>query len=87
MKNIVNIAREHAFNAHNAVNHKYGDNLPYEYHLTYAVNIGWKFIHLIPKNDRDNVIGDVLEHDTIEDCNLTFNNLKDATNEMIAELA
>jgi hypothetical protein len=86
-KTIDVIAMEHSIQVHNAVNHKYDDSLPYEYHLTSAVNNGWKFIYLIPEQDRLNVIGGIWEHDSIEDAMQTFNNVKDATNEMIAELA
>lgn len=78
--------RIHAVKAHKAVNHLY-DGKPYSIHLNLAEEIGNRFIHHIPEKDRINVICGILHHDTIEDCNLTFNNVKDMSNEIIAELA
>ena len=87
MKDIVQIAKKHSCDAHKAVNHLY-DGLPYgESHLQMAVNIGVKFIHLIPEVDRPDVIAGIWEHDTVEDCGLTVNDVKKATNERVAELA
>lgn len=87
MKDIIQIAKDHSIKAHAAVNHFY-DGKPYgETHLQMSVNFGVMFIHLIPKKDRNNVIAGIWEHDTIEDCGLTFNDVKNATNEIVAELA
>ena len=85
-KNIVEIARIHAFEAHKAVNHLYNGE-PYEVHLMLAQTTGAHFKHLIPEEDYLNVMAGILEHDSIEDCGLTFNDIKNATNEMVAELA
>ena len=84
--NIVDIAKEHAFNAHNAVNHLYNGE-PYNVHLIMAQVAAHKFAYLIPDEDVLDVIAGVLEHDTVEDCGLTFNDVKNATNERVAELA
>lgn len=84
--NIIEITTKHAIEAHKAVNHLY-DGKPYETHLTLAVMAGLFFKHLLPHEDVDNVIAGIWEHDTIEDCNLTYNDVKNATNETVAELA
>jgi hypothetical protein len=88
MKNIIEISKKFAIDSHNSINQKY-DGKPYgETHLQFAVNVGVKFIHLIPKKDRYNVIGGIWSHDLIEDVSsLTFNDVKNATNETVAELA
>jgi (p)ppGpp synthase/HD superfamily hydrolase len=85
--NIVEIARKHAFEAHEAVNHLY-DGQPYSVHLIMASVAGLNFMHLIEsEDDRSNVAAAIYEHDTLEDTPLTFNDLKKATNEVVAELA
>jgi (p)ppGpp synthase/HD superfamily hydrolase len=81
------IARKHSIEAHRAVNHYYDGSLDYQVHLDMAVHFAKLFIHLIPEKDRKSVIAGVYEHDTIEDCGLTYNDVKKVTNEMVAELA
>lgn len=83
---IVEKAKRHAIKAHKDVNHKY-DIHDYDYHLEMAVNFGYMFIHLIPEEDREDVISAIWHHDTVEDCGLTFNDLKKVTNHRIALLA
>lgn len=83
---IVEIAKAHAINAHRIVGHKY-DVHEYDHHLEMAESFGNKFIYLIPVEDRGDVLGGIWEHDTIEDCGITFNDLKKETNNRIAELA
>lgn len=83
---IIGIARNHAIKAHEAVNHLY-DGEPYSVHLDMAAKNAVRFSYLIPKNDFYNVIAGVYEHDTLEDTNLTYNDVKTATNETVAELA
>lgn len=84
--NFLEKAKKHAIDAHKAVNHKY-DTYDYDYHLDMAANFGHKFIHLIPHKDRDDVIAAIWHHDTVEDCGLTFNDLKKITNHRVALLA
>lgn len=86
MTNIVEKAKRYAIDAHRAVQHKY-DEHEYEHHLEMADTSALKFIYLIPVEDRDNVRGGVWSHDSIEDCGLTFSDLKKETNEIVAELA
>lgn len=78
--------RAHAVQAHAAVNHLY-DGKPYSYHLDMAAEAALMFSHLIPKEDFNDVLGGVYEHDTIEDCGLTYNDLLKATNRIVAEIA
>ena len=85
--NIVDIAREHAFKAHADVNHLYNGE-SYNAHLIMAQVTAHKFAYLIPEEDINDVIAGVLEHDTLEDVPaITYNDLKKATNERVAELA
>lgn len=73
--------------AHKSINQKYG-NHDYDYHLEMAVNFGYMFIHLIPEEDREDVIAAIWSHDIIEDVSsVTFNDLKKVTNHRIALLA
>jgi (p)ppGpp synthase/HD superfamily hydrolase len=83
--NIIDKAREHAFKAHEAVNHLYNGE-PYKVHLIMAQVAAHNFAYLIPEEDIDDVVAGVLEHDTIEDCGVVYADLKKATNERVAEL-
>ena len=82
MNNIIEISKKFAIAAHN------GDNLPYDVHLSGAALVAFNFDYLIPVEDRNNVISGVWCHDTLEDVSsVTYNDLKKATNETVAELA
>lgn len=85
-KTISEIAMVHSIRAHKAVNHKY-DGHSYTFHLKSAVNVGFIFLYLIPKKDQEDVIGGIWEHDTEEDANLTYNDIKKVTNERVANIA
>jgi hypothetical protein len=74
-----------ACEAHAKVNHLYGV-LPYSYHLEMVVDTAMEFIHLIPLEDRTNVICALWLHDTIEDCNLTYNDIVKISNHKVAEI-
>lgn len=86
MEDILEKAKKHAIEAHRAVQHKY-DEHEYDHHLEMADNVALRFIYLIPEKHRNNVRGGVWQHDTIEDCGLTLNDLIKATNKIIAEIA
>lgn len=67
--------KEYAFKKHEGVNHLYGDNLPYKYHLMMtAANIN-KYSQLL--NDEANLalISAAYCHDLIEDTRTTYNDL------------
>jgi len=76
----------YAINCHTAVNQMYDDK-SYSFHLGMVVEIAERFIHLIPEKDREDVIAGCWVHDVIEDTGKTYNDVKKATNETIAEYA
>lgn len=78
--------KQYAIEKHRATNHKYNEH-HYDFHLQMVVDVAKQFIHLIPEKDRDNVLGGCWTHDIIEDARETYNDVKQATNENIADLA
>jgi len=82
------IARRFAIKKHAATNHFYDGNKPYSTHLDIVVSFALKYLHLLPQeNDlRVDVLSACWCHDVIEDCRVSYNELKNATNERIAEL-
>lgn len=83
---IAETAMNYAERCHQSTNHRY-DNHPYVVHLRMVVVVAVKFIHLIPERDRPGVLAGCWCHDVIEDCRQTYNDVKKATNEAVAELA
>ena len=83
---IVEQTKQYAISCHQETNHTYGHH-PYEFHLNMVVEAAQEFIHLIPEIDRKHVIAGCWVHDCIEDCRQTYNDIKTATNETIADLA
>jgi len=81
------IAKDYAIRRHREVNHHYNALYPYAYHLQMTADVANKFMHLIPEEDRHDVIGGCWCHDIIEDARETYNNVKSQTNETIAEYA
>ena len=79
-------AKEYAINCHNITAHQY-DGKPYDTHLQMVFDTAKKFIHLIPKDMQENVLASCWVHDVIEDCRQTYNDVKEKTNESVAELA
>jgi (p)ppGpp synthase/HD superfamily hydrolase len=79
-------AREFALKAHADVNQMYRDK-PYSFHLEQCDMLFERFKHLLPPEDVDDAHGGMWCHDTIEDTGKTFNDVKKATNETIAEYA
>lgn len=79
-------AQIYATNCHAATNHRYDGN-PYSFHLQMVVDAAQQFLHLIPEEERENVLAACWVHDCIEDCRQTYNDVKTATNEKVAELA
>ncbi len=71
--------------AHKSVNHMYGD-LPYEYHLSLVFDFAQKNIHLIPESLQRDCLVAAWAHDTIEDCRLTYNDVKKVLGEGVAEI-
>jgi len=85
--NIVEKAKQYAIECHRSTNHKYGKELPYEYHLNMVYEFGLKYIHLVPEEKRDIVLASCWVHDCIEDCRQTYNDVKGVLGEEVAEIA
>ena len=87
MTTISQRARDYAIFCHNSTNHRYDKTFAYSVHLQMVVDTAMKFIHLIPEEMREIVIAGCWVHDVIEDCRETYNDVKKATCEEVAELA
>jgi (p)ppGpp synthase/HD superfamily hydrolase len=70
---------------HEETNHLY-DGSKYEVHLWAVVDIARMFIHYIPANKKEIVIAACWLHDTIEDCRVTYNDIKNDFGEEIADI-
>ena len=82
---IIEKARLYAANCHRNVNHLY-DGKPYEFHLEMVANFAAKYQYLLPEENRADFIAAAWTHDVIEDTRQTYNDVKTATNEAVAEL-
>ncbi|NBO22647.1 HD domain-containing protein, partial [bacterium] len=71
--------------AHKIVNHMYGEH-PYEYHLNLVFKFAVQFIELLPETLRRDCLVASWAHDTIEDCRLTYNDVKKVLGENVAEI-
>lgn len=81
----IEAAKEYAFACHKAVNQTY-DYKPYSFHLEMVVDYAIKYIWLMEPNMALDVICACYCHDLIEDARCTYNDVKAATNETVAEL-
>lgn len=79
------IARNFAVNCHSSTNHFY-DGFPYEYHLNMVVETAKKFISAVPEDQQDLVLAACWAHDTIEYTRMTYNDVKSALGEDVAEI-
>lgn len=71
---------------HELRNYKYGE-YPYSKHLEMVYTIAKKFIYLLNNDEySQNVLAACWLHDTIEDCGITYNDIKNNFNEEIAEI-
>jgi len=85
-KDLVQIAKEFAIEAHTGTNHLY-DGKPYaDAHLEDVVRWGLRFIHLIPVEHQKTVLASLWGHDTFEDCRKTYNDIKRALGEKVADI-
>lgn len=82
--NIVTKAFVYATECHTSTNHLY-DGKPYMFHINMCVEFANKFIHLVPEEERDNIVAGCYLHDVIEDCRQTYSDVLKATNPIIAE--
>jgi (p)ppGpp synthase/HD superfamily hydrolase len=85
MDNIANKAANWAIAKHNDTNHKY-DGKSYDHHLWQVNEVAKMFIHYIPEDKREVVYAACWLHDTIEDCRVTYNDVKQEFGEEIAEM-
>lgn len=79
-------AKHYALECHHSTAHTY-DGKPYSFHLEMVVAAANDFIHLVPKEKIPVVLAACWVHDCIEDCRQTYNDVKDATNTEVAEIA
>jgi len=70
---------------HKEVNHFY-DGKAYEYHLWMVHDTAKMFLHLVPKEYHEAVLATCWLHDTIEDCRVTYNDIKKEFGFEIAEM-
>lgn len=84
--NLIDKAREYATRCHRDVNHLY-DSQPYEVHLELVYKYAVKHSFDLEEDLREAVLAGAWVHDVIEDCRQTYNDVKQATNEQVAELA
>lgn len=79
-------AKIFAINKHSAVNHFY-DNKAYSVHLESVVYYAKKYIdRIVPKSFHQEVIASCWLHDTIEDCRLTYDDIKKEFGTTVAEI-
>lgn len=80
--------RSFAIKAHNDTNHMYDDYLPYEFHLKMAVQVGQEFMHLLTKEavDSAEIFAAIWNHDTIEDCRVSYADLVGAIGKRSADI-
>ncbi|MCY1061517.1 MULTISPECIES: hypothetical protein [Nannocystis] len=83
---LVQAAQNYATRAHADTNHLY-DGRPYASHLSMVVDRAVEFLHLLDDADRPIALAGAWVHDTIEDARQTYNDVKKATNEAVAEVA
>ncbi len=77
--------KKYAVKCHANVNHRYG-NHSYDFHLEKVYMVGLKFMHLIKEEERSNVLSACWCHDLVEDTRETYNDVKKATNERVADI-
>ncbi len=79
-------ARKYATKCHTETNHLY-DGQPYIMHPGDVVGVAERYIHLLDNDeDRENARAGCWCHDVIEDCRQTYNDVKTATNETVADI-
>lgn len=84
MNNLLEKSRILAKKYHSEVNHTYDDK-PYTFHLNMVEEFGQEFIYLIPK-EKAVVLSACQLHDSIEDCRITWNDLKKEVGKEVADI-
>ena len=87
LKNMNSKIISFAIEAHQKTNHLY-DGKPYSVHLAMVVAYAQKYFDndYIPEQCQETVINACWLHDTIEDCRLTYNDVKEIAGEEVAEI-
>lgn len=84
---ISEIAKEYALERHAYTGHLY-DGKPYKVHLLGVVGVAMDYIkQIFPENEWDTIIAGAWVHDVIEDTRETYNDVKAATSEQVADIA
>lgn len=82
---MINLIKTFAIEAHETVNHKYAGQ-PYSYHLYMVALAANEFLDYIHEDDKDDVLAACWLHDTIEDCRMSYNDIKNISNERVADM-
>jgi (p)ppGpp synthase/HD superfamily hydrolase len=82
---LVDRAKRYAIACHSETNHKY-DGQPYEIHLSMCFDYALKYINLIDRNYAESALAAAWTHDLIEDCRQTYNDVKQNTNWVVADI-
>ena len=83
----LNKAAKFAIKVHDVeANQKYGEGLPYSYHLAQVRSVAYQFKHLIPEEFHEQVFAACWLHDTIEDARQTYNDIKKEFGEEVADI-
>ena len=79
--------RQSAHQLHDSVNQKYGDNLPYSYHLDMVVQAVTDYGHLVCAQEQDvlPLFFGAYYHDSIEDARLTYNDVLHTARQFMTE--
>ena len=86
MENLIPNARFFAISKHESTNHFYDKDKPYEVHLQMVYDAAKRYIHLVDPELHQSVLAACWAHDTIEDCRVTYNNVKDSLGEAVADI-
>lgn len=82
---LLRLARAFATQAHAETNHRY-DGQPYAVHLQIVFDFGRQYQPLLPADAVPYALAACWTHDTIEDCRLTYHDVKAACGEAVAEI-
>lgn len=74
-----------AIEAHEKTNHLY-DGHPYSLHLILVASYAYTYLDCIPETVHEKVMNACWLHDTIEDCRLTYNDIKEVAGEFVADI-
>lgn len=87
MDTLLSRAKAFAKAAHEGTNHTYDGKPYFDLHVEeYVFKWALRFIYLVPENVGEEVLAAVYCHDVEEDCRMTYNDVKKATNERVANI-